>query len=388
VNKPTPIHYFDTGNGALLTGAAAVEQHLEAGGHPADLVELGELLNDRTLQIAPATYGPPEIDDWERDDYLSYGHWLFGVARAVRERIIDRGYQLGLGPTRQRIRHPQRFGSLAMYYEELHAEGAVKRNHYASWSFQRCMSYIEDVGAELEKQATNKHWVQLFKEKASRGEGPSPVTLARLTGHSVSALLDMAGYVDVHTWTGSPERYIDWGVKFMLANDGIAPYFNALRILSPRRRAPGVSSIYAHFDSIPAYKAEVRPAYEAELERRQAEQAQKFQSTMNELAAGRLPVQIIAGVASAEELIKRVAKFRVVDEILPAMHLKSKRDISMLKSTQAFQDNIIKATCSNVTVGEIERVAQELGVFDDIWPMDDYFMTALRVPPPRYRYAR
>jgi hypothetical protein len=111
--------WFDTRTGDLLVGEAAIEERqLEAG--PA-IKPLNEIINAQTFEFSIKDFEKADINDWTREDYVSFGKWALRIIneadteQPLTERKLQRFYKLGLGPEKSRLRRPERFGTYARF---------------------------------------------------------------------------------------------------------------------------------------------------------------------------------------------------------------------------------------------------------------------------------
>jgi hypothetical protein len=375
--RQSPAFYFDTASGTILVGEVAMRDHIESGHHPQDVRELGDLLRDTGIDIGPNDYPTKlEIESWQRSDYLDYGHWLVKLTRhdeAVhtlnRDTLVRAGY-LGIGPRVARFTSRLRFGSLSQYYQELGIDRTHKVGLYDEWTQHDFIEYATDLVAEIGRKPNNKI---LWERHRAGLSGPSPYLIYQRFG-SLGTWLEFAGFPNIHAWEETD--YIEWGVKFMLANDGRLPTARGLNKLSSLKRGPSSRVVLNHFDKLSFYQKLTAEAYEIELDRRESLREYKLQSLQDSLETGDLPAELFADATSECDLITRSAKYQVATQLLPHTEQSVLSRLAGLETAQ-----YLRALCrrdETLTVGDIESTALMLDVFDDIWVMDDYMKT-LRV---------
>src|SRR5690348_17278710 len=112
--------YYDQQSDQVLIGSIALEAHIEAGGHPADISSLEDFLaSDKEVpDLRPKGKGNEfYAREWERQECLAAGRWLIKVANRrdhggkykLEGTLHDKAARLGFIPSRRRI--GTRFGS-------------------------------------------------------------------------------------------------------------------------------------------------------------------------------------------------------------------------------------------------------------------------------------
>jgi hypothetical protein len=380
-----PIFMFDLTTGQLLVGEDAVATHFESGGNPMDVIPLDQLLLDQQNTVRSDSFEHLDVDDWTIDDYLSYGAWLDNVLKkegqtksALSERLLTRSYYYGLGPGVQRFKADIRFGSLGEYYKELGTVPKYERGIYDSWTRADFADYVEGIYLELTAASDQEggYAVSIAEELRRReklGEGPSVWVIYNRAGR-IMHLLDLKGYADIVHW--DDQDYVDWGVKFMFANEGKLPNTPSVNELAKTRRAPTARSIFNNFGSMVDFQERVMLQYEDEVVRRESARKNRFDEITRELSYGELPASLIEE-AAMDAMFAAAGKYRVVHQLLPDLDEQRKISLARAKIPDDFVKRI-RAIDPLITAGAIEESALVSGVFDDIWPMDEY-MNYLRV---------
>lgn len=370
--EPCVEYLFNTATGELLVGQAAVGQHIEIGGDPSDLTPLKDLLESRDK--IDGSYPRLDARDWPVNHYVDLGKWLLDVTDPpLRSRMLFRAYELGIGPDPQRIYRPERgsklprFNNFGEFYDAIGAQGVRRKGRYSDWSFTRTMKYIDENAQEAVTTGI-RPTVAYFHNLWEAGNGPSVEVMQKGTGNSVGRLLDMAGWPEVMHW--DEERYIDWGVKFTLAN-GRLPYYEGIRILSAKRRGPSHPSIHRNFGGIKPYKKLVKDAVDLELIRREKEHTQKIAEIDENLNSGALPLDAVIHDLPATELLRIIAQYKIATKLLPNATPHTKREIATSKKPNTFVKRLQEIE-PHLSEARIEIAADSLGVFSDIWPFDDY----------------
>lgn len=368
-----PAHYFDVMSGQLFIGAAVVDAHIEAGGNPADVHQLSALLMNKPL-IEAGTYGLLDVEDWTREDYLIYGRWLIDIVKPaggdISANVIMQASRLGVGPTVKRFEAEKRFGTLSKFYVELGNNPHYTRGLFDDWSQSDYIDYASRVAESYGGKPTS----EVFRQFSFDFEGPSPQIIRAKFG-SIKSLLERIGYPNIESWDEAD--YVDWGVNLLLANDGKKLNRISLDYLSKMKRGPSARTIVNHFGYLSHYKKLVLDAYDIELARRNKHMQERLESIGSEIDDGTLPESLFWKVADVADQIQRFAQFKLARFLLP--DLPQKVLVSIGSSNNASFISDIREQDPRLTGGQIETTAVNLGLFDDIWPFDD-FMTRLKVP--------
>lgn len=364
-------YYFDIMHGRLLVGSAAVNAHIESGGHPADLVELGSILTDESHEVPTDRYERLEVGDWGKSDYEAHGRWLLKVTRSVRpdqrldRSLLMRASFLGIGPVYKKVTSKDNYGSLANFVRAVGEKPHYKRNEYSGLPLEFFEDYLEQV---LLCKPENTSLEDALWERSRADAGPSPDTIRRVAGN-IRMLLENKGYPDIPSWTIGD--YIDWGVQFMLANDGKTIETPSLQTLSARRRGPSTFAIETHFGGVMSYSWQVETAYHERLKEVEKSKSLKLERLYNYIA--KADENIIARVfieAEEAEQIARAARIWVADKLLPDISNTHRAKLAMTKEPAAFV-SLIRQLSPTTTEGDIQEAALILGCYEDIWPMRD-----------------
>lgn len=264
-------YYFDVLGGQLLVGQAAYDEHIISGGNPADCYELAFLLtNDVRLNCVPEHVRRNNRNTTvTEDELIDLGVWLKEVVRAepyngrLAVSVMTRAYQLGLLTAgRKKILNSGYFGNMGHFLQAVGVEKAVYRGKYDGWSFIDCAEYVKSYSAELEALGVKPREVE-FIENANKAKGPSPDVMQKLTGLPICELLMLAGYVYARNWTD--EDFIEWGVRFMMANEGKVPSMTNIVTLSAIRRGPGMATLTRRY-GFENFQARVNERYQGAIE--------------------------------------------------------------------------------------------------------------------------
>ncbi len=370
VQSERPEYYYDLSGSQVLVGRMALVACLESGGHPSDIVELGQYLRaDSEIDSGIETINPRR---WNKKDSLNYGKWLLGSAlysnetdqKSLNQNVIYRAWQLGLGPGPWKL--ASQFGSISEYYLEIGAGNTHRIGVFDDWTLEDYVSYVRQVGHQVGKRPT----LSEFKARSARdGRNPNPQLMYKRFKDigGIRKLQELAGYPVIDFW--EDQDYIDWGVKFMRANEGKRPAARMIDFLSRKNHGPSSYPVQKKFGGVKNYQSIVEKYYRfLEIERNEQIQT-KLQAISQELAAGKIPKKLFLGAKSETERLSRAAQYRVAKELLGKNYLDSVLTIGLGKISII---GGIRKSNSTITPGDIESTALYLGVFDDIWPMDDF----------------
>ncbi len=381
--SPDPsVFYFDCSEDKMVIGDAAYEAAIAAGTHPLDIQPLRDVLEQPESAVVPEEHqARANVDDWTKQDYISYGRWLAkqvcalpdGTPRITSPILRNAGI-LGVGPAIKRFEADCRFGSLSEYYAALDMNHLYQRNRFRSWTLADYVQYLEDVSkAEGGLRPTR----QVLQAHALEGKGPTMGMITKATGVTLIDLQERIGFPAIHKW--SEEDYLDWGVRFMMANNGRPPTARALDALSQRDRGPAAKTIFLKFDSMSNYKELVEARHaEAEAHRQKMETDNK--TLVAELIkSGKVPA-ILHSPEDTERSLTQCAKYLVADALLGHVPTNDLARIAQTPSRRFVQR--IQLHNTTITAGEVELTALEMGFYDVIWPMN-YDLEHLKVAPKR-----
>lgn len=364
------VYFFNTMNGSLLVGQTAVEAELESGSNPADIVSLAELLTQNDRMVGPKDFEPMPRDAWDRTLDVAAIRWLHGVVsqnnsgQCISEEVITRAGYMGLVPRVHYFRSKP--GGLAGLYAEAGLKGTRNRNLISAWTTRDFISYIDGLTKDLRHKPG---YDDLVNASQASAKNPSPEQIVRKFGASLPQLFELAGYPDIKSWT--EEDYIDWGVRFMFANDGKLPTSRSMAILSSRHRGPHYKSIYDNIGSLVHYQKLVQEKYELEMNYREQVAKERIEQIELEIEDGTYPRALFEQGETSKAKIAIYARYRLLQYLLPSLEEKYKKQNAKIQRPDWFVGAIQRANPA-LSAGQIETTASTLGLFDDIWPMDDY----------------
>ena len=364
------IFHFETNEDTVLIGDAAYEAAIAAGVHPLDIQPLRDVLEQPEATVVPEAHtNRAEVDDWTKRDYISYGHWLAkqvcalpdGTPRITSPILRNAGI-LGIGPAIKRFEAESRFGSLSEYYAALDMNHLYQRNRFRHWTMSDYVQYLHDVS---EAEGGLRPTRQVLQAHALQGKGPTMGMITKATGVTLMELQERIGFPVIHSW--SEEDYIDWGVRFMTANDGKAPTARALDILSQRDRGPAAKTIFLKFGAMSTYKEMVIARHEEAEIHRQKTLAENKALLAELTESGRIPAGLYED-QDIERSMARCAKYLVATTLLGHVPSHDLTHIAQTPPTRFVQR--IQTHNAAISAGEVELTALEMGFYDAIWPMN------------------
>jgi hypothetical protein len=388
-----PKHYFD-----LRTGTIIEEQFLEAFKRSPDanehnIHELGDLLRNPDIQIEPRTYLPYDLyinyvknkkngnlekvnhrrqKRWTEKRFKQYGRWLTSTVKTSTKQgekllnrdIIDKAHRLGLGPSSELI--IDRYKTMSNFYTDIGVYETKRVGIFNDWTTQDFVKYISQVGNMLGRRPTATDLNDLSKENVNNPHYLVIYNRSKNIG-GLSKLLELAGWPVVSTW--KEQDYVDWGVKFMRANNGKIPAKHALNFLSAKKIGPSSKSTGKKFKKIQFYQEKVQSAYDEEQDHKLLIEAhlKQIEGRIND---GWIPAELYDNAPSEEELIQAFAKYKVLEKLVPSWPNKTKAIVSTGGINGRSFASSIQLISDEISAEDIESAAIELELFDVIWPMD------------------
>lgn len=364
---------FDVVSGHIVIGKNGIHNHLTRGGGITDLRSLRALMLDPDLNVSGYKFEPKSYKQWEVQDYINYGHWLVNLirkpdnpeAKILNEEILARASNLGIGPGPRKIMVATPGRRLTGFYQELKIQNVHRIREFDDWSQYDFAAYIRRVGKESGRRPTAK---DLRRRNLRNKRNPHPHLIAEKCG-GISGVMEYAGYVIVSRW--EKQEFIDWGVKFMRANNGQLPVQRKIDYLSKKGVAPGYTSIYKRFQGLNAFQKIVIKEYYEHLKEQTRDRELLLRQLEDNLANGSLPASLLQDIASDDERIKTFAKYEVAKQLGAGMEEETMVKISRGQNDDRGFVASIRRHNDAISIGEIESTAMALGVFSEIWPDDE-----------------
>lgn len=393
VRRKKQNYYFDTDARKIVQGDKQLKEHIAQNGSVDSVINLSDALRLGDIPELNPEVENYDTSEWGREEFIRYGKWLLKVVappqvpgeKQLNEKVIRRARRLGLGPGVSAFK--TQFGTVSKFYMELSGSATHKSGLYDDWATDDYIKYLKRLGQKLDRRPTIP---DLKKTNAFKVAGPGYYIIhthfAEIGGFSKA--LELAGFLLIEGW--GQEEYIDWGKKFMLANDGLTPSARALAFLSKKDFGPSDTTVKKKFGALSDYQLEVCNSYLQEVEAREHFRQTKLDEIHQGLIDGSLPAELFDGVESEEEMILRYAKYITVDYLLGDEYAVSKMSICTESTdtvrTKGFEKSIRHAA-PHITMGDIESSALSQDVFDILWPFDEY-MTRLKLGQEYYDFVR
>lgn len=386
-------HFYDVSNGEILAGSASVSDYVkEAETSRDNIIDLGQLLRGQHEVAIPAGNEATDASEWSSNEYIRYGRWLASIVappvnpreRQLNRHVFRRAYHIGVGPSEKSMIKTLG-GYSAMYIEiglqNVHVVGAA----YTEWCLDDYIADLRYAGGSTQRRPS---WNELERRSKLDRNKPTPDYMARTFRHigGLNKLLELAGYPVIDLW--NEQDYIDWGVKFMMANDGVPPTALMADYLSGKRQGPSHTAICNNFTKMRNYQKQVICAYVEARYDQISEEAEIVAAIAADIKQKNIPCELfeedtinvqnmptdmviktLKTAARKGEFLTSYAKFKVIERIVPGMGVDRRLAVSK-DATGNFISAVRKH--SDVSPADIEHAALTMGYFDFIWPIDDY----------------
>lgn len=365
---------INTQSGQLLLGKASVDACLEAGQGfytPDDIMNVREAIeNDTMIPAEPAL----QYADWSRSDFASHAAWLVRFVQTgkkptpLRQNTLKTFREYGLSPSPEAIR--RNHGQLAAINTELGFSGEKALGNFDQWTRQQYLRY----GATFKTRPTYRQLLSRYR----RGYGPHPNRISSVFT-SLPVFYEHIGYPDTTVW--NREDHIEWGVKFMEANDGLPPTSRATRKFSEAKRGPSEAQIILHFGYWRKYNDEVAAQYDVFVAQKAKHEAAAY-LYLADMSSTVPWVEQAMSYEHSATAIERGARAALVHRLAPSLKIHEWQRIVLQNSADSFTKTFL-AICPHITEADIESVGFETQLYDIIWKFDSHMQTLKLPQPPR-----
>lgn|GEM_PF-5671942 len=259
--KPPTEYYFDVLNGQELLGGVALEVHIEAGGHPADVHPLADV-SDPDFELPDLEYERLQ-DKWDRSDYINFTKWLADIAlksrvptrnqKTINEKYFYRARVLGLAASFNRSPgtvFERMFGTFRNLYTEAEIPGTHRIHDFNDITFEQAVVMVGELGEALGHAPKFR---EIEREYRRTGKIPSPhMFLKHFSEDGKSGyirVVEAAGYKLV--WDANDA--LEWGSDFMEQHIRV-PKEEDINDASRDKTGPGRRICRKLFGSIPAFQ--------------------------------------------------------------------------------------------------------------------------------------
>lgn len=374
--------WFDTRLGEQLIGEEAVMQRLQEAG-PGEVVPLQDLLLGDDFPIGGREFRKQPSAAWTCEDFVALGSAtleLFestGNERILRTRTLNRLQKLGIGPLLNTfIGTGKDFETMQDYNEAIGAAevGYSTRGKFSNWTTADFVAYA----ASVEREVGGKPREEDYRQRA-RHDRDAPtvgVLYASFTGR-INELNEHLGYCNVKSW--DEDDYIDFGAKCIEVN-GLAMFkHSTIAVLSARRRGPGYVAIMRKFGNWNNYRTQVVAEYEERTAASQQVRTEKLARYKALTESSGLPQEY--SELPDDKLLFYAGRYLVALAVAPTIRSEQLGRVLRRRSSRSFVNSLLRVSNNpRLTAGHIEITASTLGVYDDLWPMDQY-KEYLRVTP-------
>jgi hypothetical protein len=362
----SPEIYIDVATGTYIVGIDAFYAHIDAGGHPADLRPLHDLLISKngTRPESPLNFRQ-ETDQFTKHKAINNGKFLLSIVKAAKpnqtytERMMDRAWRLGLNFSPHQIRAKSAFGTVTAYQEALGENVMHYRSRFADMTLKDLIRHIRRVGLDEGKKPT----LEILTERVSeRGlDEPSPKMIRSiLADHGLNFfdLYERAGYQETtHSWSNN--QFERWGVNYMWANEGRVPSNYAMNDLSRANLGPSSHGAINRYGSLGLFQDTLLEKFQANFETH-------AEALYDEVDTGRLPLYLFDEIDSEWQLLKRYFQYKIVDSTGLAQGKEDSVAMARLLS-DGDEDTFGQHYPANYLL-EMKSKAESLGLFSAVWP--------------------
>jgi hypothetical protein len=368
--------WFDVPTNTLLAGESQEMMARIEEVDPGNVIPLHDLLTMDQLPLDTREITKQSPQNWSREDCIALGattlelisHPAQSQRPSLTRDMLLRLHTLGLGPLpRSFIGTGRLFSTLDDYRAEIGAPLTRKpHNRFAKWSTQDYIDYAARLEADLQRKPKEIDYERRAKEDP---EAPSYPIIRQAVKGGLRMLHEHLGYVNTRTW--DPEDYIEFGVKFITANGQELLSYTGINALSARKRGPGYTSIIETFGSWAHYRKQVFKEYGVQAIRHAQEHDQKIKEYTRLIKTGVLPPEYAN--LPEDKLLVYGGRHKLLVQLAHSMGADRRKSTAEVYSMQRFVSILLTAEESrNLTIGRIELEASILGIYDDLWPMDQY----------------
>jgi len=360
--------FVDVRSGKVLTEQMSLENTgTEKRQDSSDVLAIGFVLS-RSFPIEKITPAEsrPSADEWTGENIKKYGEWVLNllqnssiedVPHKPTRDVVRKLDRLGQGPSEYVI--SREHGSLSRFQRSLGFTGEWSRGAFSHWTTADYTKHIATLGNELGRKPRVTDLRNAFRNNG----GPS---IDKIAEFGIGKLQELAGYVNARTW--EKEDFVDWGVRFMVANGGHELTLVALPALSAKGLAPGLTTIYKYFGSFVDFKAKVDGEYSVFSD--ESEQTRQANLSVAIKLSGEGLLGSDLGPNNVDAFLAQAARVRVAKELLPGLPISQYEEICREGRISNFVKRVV-AKSNGIAAGDVEQAALILNVFDDLWPFKD-----------------
>ncbi|HET9721619.1 MAG TPA: hypothetical protein VFP32_01140, partial [Candidatus Saccharimonadales bacterium] len=360
--------YFDIATGQLVIGPASLQAHYEEGGTDKELRVLHDLLISPEFsadgyKFDPFLYGKWDDSDFDRGayflvdqaDYIEAGHQY-----KINKHLMDRGNSLGIFPSSNQV--DKRFGNRTNFFARLGIPEV--KTVYLDLDRVAAYEYLincrESQGAPLTKAMLNS-----IASADPLTPGYEALT-DRIAPGGLAQFEKDFGYWPTHP---TYQDCVDWGINFMIANQGALPTKQELEIFASVHRGPSNMFLRKFFDGkLTVLHSEINQSYEAEKQKRDGINAE----LLHTIRSGNT-IRILFGKNySDQQAICSYARYTLLNSLLPRLS----EDKRIILSGPRVNDARFILGAQNkgatITADTLSKQAEALGLYKEIWRAPGY----------------
>ncbi|OGL26049.1 hypothetical protein A3E49_03540 [Candidatus Saccharibacteria bacterium RIFCSPHIGHO2_12_FULL_49_19] len=360
-------HWVDITSGDTLVGRAAIDLHIESGGHPLDIMPLAEVLDDKSIDLPKARHYREE----SREEVLAEAQFISSLmkkgnsAKSLRLHIARRAIALDLLASEHHIRKLGMFGSLRELQRAVGLYGVDVRNRFSHYSIEDIIDHLQKVTEEEGQKPTNNILLRRIQVE-KKDEIPRRTINRKIR---VNKALEHLGFLDVAFW--EDHQYLNWGADYAMVNGMRLPDRPRMDILSARHHGPSAKAVRDKFGGMSSYKEAVRDTLVFRLT--------ELESAIDE---DTVHPGLFISASSVADVLVRYETYNLLESLLP--HIKRGLKVELVRTGQRASDLVraIQTFDPQLSWESIEAKARELECFYYVFPRVDYLRN-LKSDSPR-----
>lgn len=357
-------HWIDLRKGDLLVGSDAYDQRMsEIPDGREDVRPLAEILLAKEFDIDTSAIEPyPKARRFTEEECRAQGAWVLNIVRQVDPEMsitnthLQRSHHLGLTANHRTI-VTHTGGSIWALREKLNAPRFAPFGSFSDWTVDQFVDNAKLLAQELGRTPQ----LHDFRKWAREGKGPSERAIIEFFPGRMRGLSERLGKPNIRSW--DEEDYVEWGARFMQANDGLSPTVVTSQIIAGRGLGPTHRTTHINFPGgFKAFKTRSEERYELQLadyEDRVSDNdpALKDLATLLSEQDAQLP----------DRPLELLARYQVMRECLAEL---TPAAVAQLTFATQKKDivNVIRKKDPSISAGRIEVIAVGLDWYDEIWP--------------------
>ncbi len=366
INSEASVEYFiDVGGEepAYIIGRKALALYILEGADPQNIHDLNNLL------LAKESVPYDFSESWRGKDFtkekaIRNGKFILSILKSVNpiqsltKRIQERSYWLGLNYRTDTMIRKDRFGSVANYQKAIGDGGARKWGQYKHLTFEDLVVHIQNIARE-EGGVVSVPILERRTAIEGRDE-PSRSQIGQLIKpRKISELIEAAEVSRETTHGWDVQRFENWGVDYMWANQGHIPTRITMQACSRKNVGPTKTGAVDRYGSLINFQATLTEKFQEDFENR-------FQELLTAVHHGKVPSSLFENTNTIWDVFGQFYTYQIVQELCNSF-----ADDRMVVITKAVTNGGIKTTEYGNPKKLTERIfesAKQSGVFNICWP--------------------